>query len=457
MWHEQTNYKDAEACALASNASDLTQECAWLAQAIETRIGHYFEQGEQQGNDNMPPAPELMGLKSPYALFVVQHSLTDIERLLIVMALAPTIKPQLFDIFLSTNELTGRPFTEFGMVEHAGSLLATGATAAFVMSAMDLQARLNVLEQLQNSPNIQKVLSFDTEPQGTSLLSAPLVLKPEFIQQFTTGAPYRPESNHQFPATYIKSNVTWDEVTLSPIIKSQLNEIVQWVKHGPCLMQEWKIGKRLRPGYRALFYGPPGTGKTLTASLLGDMVNMDVYKIDLSMVTSKYIGETEKNLEQVFSLAEDRRWILFFDEADALFGKRLNTGSANDQFANQNVAYLLQRIERFNGVVILASNYKDNIDNAFFRRFESIIHFAAPKAEERLALWQNGFCEKTRLSPSVNLEALAEQYPLSGADIVNVIRYVSLTLLSEGRAEVLPSDIQQGISRISEHKSPPRW
>ena len=134
--------------------------------------------------------------------------------------------------------------------------------------------------------------------------------------------------------------------------------------------------------------GPPGTGKTMTASLLGKEFNKDVYRIDLSQIVSKYIGETEKNLEKIFVKAEHKDWILFFDEADALFGKRSNVQSAHDKYANQEVSYLLQRVEDFSGLIILASNYKTNIDSAFVRRFNAIIHFPMPGHHERFELWR---------------------------------------------------------------------
>lgn len=124
-----------------------------------------------------------------------------------------------------------------------------------------------------------------------------------------------------------------------------------------------------------LFIGGPGTGKKTLATLIGEQAGKDVYRIDLSMIVSKYIGETEKNLELVFARAGNKGWILFFDEADALFGKRTGVRDAHDKYANQEVAYLLQRIEDYNGVVILATNMKNNIDDAFTRRFQTVIRF----------------------------------------------------------------------------------
>src|SRR5690606_11585436 len=129
----------------------------------------------------------------------------------------------------------------------------------------------------------------------------------------------------------------------------------------------WDMRQLIKPGYRTLFYGPPGTGKTLTAMLLGKEFQRNVFRIDLSQVVSKYIGETEKNLEKIFQRAANKEWILFFDEADALFGKRTSVKDAHDRYANQEVSYLLQRVEDFPGLVILASNYKNNIDKAFVR------------------------------------------------------------------------------------------
>ncbi|MBQ4863906.1 ATP-binding protein [Pseudoalteromonas sp. MMG013] len=461
MWQTHKNRLRSEACqktsALSHNARDLTQECSWLKQLLHTRITHYFEQSEHATEWHIIEPAEFTSALSSYGHFIESNKLSTLERLLIILALTPVINPSLFDVLLSINEQTNRPFTEFGMVERDATLYASAATAAFILGGNDVMTQCQVLKTLHTSPLLKRVLSHYDDGHAPSLLSAPLALTAEYVQTLTTATAYTPESDSTFAASPVKSNMTWQDLVLPTSIQTQLDDIIQWVKHGETLITEWQIGKQLRPGYRALFYGPPGTGKTLTASVLGQAVDMAVYKIDLSMVTSKYIGETEKNLEKVFSLAEHRRWILFFDEADALFGKRQASNSANDQFANQNVAYLLQRIERFNGIVILASNFKDNIDNAFFRRFESIVHFESPKPAQRLSMWQNGFCEKTRLSPDINFQQLADQYPLSGADIVNIIRCVSLKLLSQGRSEVHPRDIHDAIARTQAHHTQPRW
>src|SRR5262249_52070183 len=233
------------------------------------------------------------------------------------------------------------------------------------------------------------------------------------------------------------------DLVLHPGTRKQLAEIQAFLAHGHTLMHEWNIAARVRPGHRALFHGPPGTGKTLTAALLGQSPRRDVYRVDLSLVVSKCIGETEKNLSRVFARAQRQDWILFFDEADALFGKRTETKDAHDRYANQEVAYLLQRLETFDGVVLLASNMRENLDPAFARRFESVIFFPLPRPAERLELWRRGLPARARLDASVDLPALAERYELAGGAIMNIIRQICLASIAEGERPITAADVQQ--------------
>jgi SpoVK/Ycf46/Vps4 family AAA+-type ATPase len=172
-----------------------------------------------------------------------------------------------------------------------------------------------------------------------------------------------------FPAQRITTEMEWKDLVLNEQTLAQIEELHAWINHSSTLLYDWGMKRQFKLGYRVLFYGPPGTGKTLTASLLGKYTGKDVYKIDLSMVVSKFIGETEKNLSSLFTKAESKDWILFFDEADALFSKRTNVRDAHDKYAHQEVSYLLQRVENYDGLVILSSNLKSNIDDAFIRRF----------------------------------------------------------------------------------------
>jgi SpoVK/Ycf46/Vps4 family AAA+-type ATPase len=165
------------------------------------------------------------------------------------------------------------------------------------------------------------------------------------------------------------------------------------------------------------------------------------------MVVSKYIGETAKNLEKVFRKAENKNWILFFDEADALFGKRTQISDAHDKYANQEISYLLQRLEDYPGLVILASNMKSNIDEAFARRLQSMIAFPMPKARERLRLWNESFSGCSKLEGAMNLKSVAEKYELSGGSILNVVMYSALMALHRGEITILEKDILEGIRK----------
>jgi SpoVK/Ycf46/Vps4 family AAA+-type ATPase len=169
--------------------------------------------------------------------------------------------------------------------------------------------------------------------------------------------------------------------------------------------------------------------------------------VDLSMVISKFIGETEKNLAGLFDRAEHKDWILFFDEADALFGKRTQVRDAHDRYANQEVSFLLQRIETFHGLVILASNLANHVDEAFARRFEQLVHFPMPRQNERHLLWKKGLPAAAVLEPGVDLAQIAARYELSGGMIMNVVRYASLQAIARGEPVLRQQDIQDGIRR----------
>lgn len=246
----------------------------------------------------------------------------------------------------------------------------------------------------------------------------------------------------------ITTSLDWDDLVLNVDVLLEVLEIKDWIKYGnELLLWDSGLSKIIKPGFRSLFYGPPGTGKTLTASLLGKSAGLDVYRIDLSKVVSKHFGETEKNLSNIFDQAENKNWLLFFDEADALFGKRTQTSSSNDRYANQEIACLLQRIEDFPGVVILATNIRANLDEAFTRRFQSMIYFPMPDASQRKILWQNAFSRKSVLEDRVDIDDIANKYELTGGSIINISRYSYLMALKRHDSTIFLKDIMEGIRR----------
>ena len=439
----------AQRSPLQCNADDLEADLRWFSEVVSARIKHYFaEQGSPPEAVSAPP--DWAHSQSRYGRFVQDNQLGFAERCALLLALCPHIRPRLLDIFLAKNEHTERRFTEFGGYPSGpnGDFAPTGETLAFIVAGDDLVQRFMLGRMFEADHVFARQDILRLAPIGDeSGIKAPLRLSGPALLAFTVGSESRPDFGPDFPARRIETALDWDDLVLHASTRRVIDEIKTWVEHGHTLMHGWGMAKKLRPGYRSLFYGPPGTGKTMTACLLGKATGQDVYKIDLSQVVSKYIGETEKNLGKVFDQAQSRGWILFFDEADALFGKRSETRDAHDRHANQEVSFLLQRIESFDGIAILASNLRANLDDAFARRFESMVYFPVPKPEERLRIWRQGFSDKAQLDRALDLEKIAHEYVLAGGAIMNVIRYASLEAIRQGRREIAAADVLQGIRR----------
>ncbi len=412
-----------ELSAITINSQTITAELAWLKSVIEMRLEQLLD---AEGGTEEVVIPEVEEDPSPYAQLIREQQLTINDRLILILTLAPHVQPALLDYFFLRSESTQRGYTEFGGIQgkNHGGFLPTGETALFLIAGGDLEHRIEMQTYLlHESPLFRKnILRLGVAEAEEPALSGPLGLTPDYIAYLTTGEFSKPNFSPDFPASIVKTPMKWDDLVVDYQIMTELMEIKTWIEHSAEILKDPHLKKYIKPGYRALFYGPPGTGKTLTAGLLGHSTGLDVYKIDLSMVVSKYIGETEKNLGRVFDMAENRRWILFFDEADSLFGKRTENSSGNDQHSNQQVAYLLQRIEEFPGIIILATNLKDNIDAAFGRRFQSIIHFPAPNSNRRARLWKQAFQGPYELAKDVNLDIIAEKYSIAGGAIINVLR-----------------------------------
>jgi len=432
-------------------ASVFTDELAWFTKVLETRLKLYFGHECEYTSIQEVSPPDLSGSTSPYASMIAKLELTTDQRLLLLLALVPHLQPQLLDPFFVKNSTYDREFTEFGGQKgknHAG-FLPTGETALFLFAGDDVQDRITYLQLFDvHEPLIrQKIITLESGERNEPSVSGILNISENHLHYLLTGEEQKMSFSTDFPAQLITTEMEWDDLVLEKSTRSQIEEILVWMEHGDTLLKDWNMHRKIKPGYRALFYGPPGTGKTLTATLLGKATATDVYRIDLSKVVSKYIGETEKNLSKVFDLAENKEWILFFDEADALFGKRTAVSSSHDRYANQEVSYLLQRIEDFPGVVILASNLRTNMDEAFTRRFQSIISFPIPEPGERLELWKRGFSEQSVLDEAVDLNQLAVSYELAGGSVMNVIRYGSLMALKRSSNSIRLEDLENGIRK----------
>ncbi|WP_315833161.1 ATP-binding protein [Bradyrhizobium prioriisuperbiae] len=437
---------------LADNAAVIDREIAWFRDILDSRFKHHGQ--ETAGPDPLDhiAPPSLSRSKAPYATVIQAFKMGAAERLALILAYIPHIKPEILDPFLIHNQSVQRRFTEFGGLtgQSHGGFLPTGETTMFMLAGSNTRARLRFhhLFSSEHYFRSHNIMVLDHRHQDEPPLSSALRLTAEYVERLTTGLSFQPPYSPEFPAQLITTPFEWDDLVIDAATRQDLQDIITWVKNHDMLMNDWMLRKRLKAGYRSLFYGPPGTGKTLTASLLGKMTGLPVYRIDLSKVVSKYIGETEKNLASLFDHAQHQNWILFFDEADSLFGKRTETRNANDRAANQQVSYLLQRIEDFPGVVILATNLRTQLDEAFTRRFQSVTLFRMPNAEQRLRLWEDNFRDKPyHLASDVNLEQLAREYELSGGSIINVLRYACLQAVTRSPQLILAEDMIYGVRR----------
>jgi len=450
-------------------------EFGYLEQLIRYRLNRYFFKPE---DDHLPPVPELSRWDLPLCRFIAANKLSAFEATLLLIALAPHVQPDLFDSTIESKLTDPANFPRIGGVrgKNFRGFIPTGETAQFLLAGDDWLEGLEV-QQLFWPDHIfgsKKILWLEDLPPGDPAMSGRINMSRDYIETFIYGRPVPPHFSMSFPAKRVTTSLSWNDLVINQELRGQVEELITWVKHNDELMNDWGMGSRLRKGYRALFYGPPGTGKTFTAGLLGKTVGKDVYKIDLSMVVSKYVGETEKNLELLFARAEDKGWILFFDEADALFGKRTDVRDAHDKYANQEVSYLLQRIEDYNGLIVLATNMKNNIDDAFLRRFNSILKFSLPDPAERAAIWANAFPRNAlfRKKPpefvtspdgpgepggeEANIPEIVKKYEMTGGSIMNAIHYSSLKGLERRVASqsdpgskliIYLSDVLEGIRK----------
>jgi hypothetical protein len=240
----------------------------------------------------------------------------------------------------------------------------------------------------------------------------------------TLFAAARAQSGHDLAAlaTKIEPRATWDDLVLPADETAQLHEICDRFNYRDKVLNEWGFAHKLSYGLgiTALFSGGSGTGKTMAAEVIANALGLDLYRIDLAQVVSKYIGETEKNLDKVFTVAANANAILLFDEADALFGKRSEVKDSHDRYANLEISYLLQKMEQYEGIAILATNLSDNLDQAFTRRLAFSVHFPFPDEAARLQLWTRAWPQSVPIDRSVDRPLLARELKVTGGNIKNV-------------------------------------
>jgi AAA+ superfamily predicted ATPase len=267
-------------------------------------------------------------------------------------------------------------------------------------------------------------------------------------------------------ARRVEPSAVWDDLIVTEDVEQQLRELLNRVKLAPQVLDRWDLRTSTRRGggTRALFCGPPGTGKTLAAEVISGQLGLDLFVVDLSSVVDKYIGETEKHLERMFQAASEANGVLFFDEADALFGKRSEVREAKDRYANIETAYLLQRLDVFAGFVVLATNLRSNLDEAFTRRIDVVVEMLMPDVCERRALWERCLGARMPRHEDVDLDFLAGSFELAGGSIRN-IALTSAFFAADGGGCLRMEDLIRGVHReyrkmgrlITESEFGPWW
>src|SRR5574337_873128 len=332
----------------------IVQDFEWLKKYAADVAKNFESFSADSKTIDLPEPPLIISATDHYAGFLEDAQLNKYERLALVLALSPHLSHN----FLQILNLKGNPAL-LRQNDNSGALMPTGETFLFLASAGQENEKLKFHSILGTSHQFYKKSILDLEVTESYFPSSYgiLAVSPSHKDLFLYNRFSKPRYNAGFPAHLLETNLTWADLVLNDFTRKSLEEIKTFVTHETKLRREVG-GNHMKPGYRALFYGASGTGKTLAVTLLGKELNRDVYRVDLSMVISKYIGATSKNLNALFNTAEDKGWILFFDEGDAVFSRRSEAGSGEDKnakHANQNTAFLLQRIENYNGLVIVAT------------------------------------------------------------------------------------------------------
>jgi hypothetical protein len=422
---------------LEQNNAFLAAEFEWLNSLFEKRCGQQEQTGAIISPLRHAGVSEIQTNEGPFAHLVNKLQLSQAERILLLLAIEPHYQPLAITerlARLKTENASAAGDLKYYQDPFSANYYPRLHTLFFLCAGKDPAAWRDCEQEVLFKGKLVKeqIISF-TDPDERSFIGNKITnvvaLAPEYVEYLLHGQKPRPDFGRHFPAKWVTTNLSWDHLVLNNLTRNEIADIMDWVSHGreTLVRSEGKINK----SFPCLFYGPPGTGKSFTAKLIGKEYGRDVFRIDLSMIVSKYIGETEKNLAQLFDRADGKDWILFFDEADALFGKRTGISDSKDKWANLEMSYLLQRMEEYEGLCILATNMKHNIDAAMSRRFQSVIHFPWPKPEERALIWKKSIPPGFAFPDRVSFEKLS-RYDFSGAGIANVIKAACVKAVKRG-------------------------
>lgn len=412
---------------IIANMEVIHNEVEWLKSIIEARLADLEENDAEGLQEKLTIAglPDLSSSEAAYAKVISKLQFGLEERLLFILTFLPYYNPSLLTSYFRDEQhsLQVKHPEVGGLIKSLSrQFVPTIQTFQFLLCGFDQQEATKQVLLLRGKSKL--FMEGIVKEQGVHGFAEPhndheeiLTVSAEFVDHLRSSQEPRPKFSPTFPAQLVESNYEWEDVVFHQITKEQFQPLMDWLLRQETLRSrsaKWKVTAPI------LFYGSPGTGKSMTAQLIGKTLERDVFRVDLSMIVSKYVGETEKNLAHLFDKAENKDWILFFDEADGLFAKRTGVSNANDKWANMGVNYLLQRMESFKGISILATNIKENLDAAMSRRFRYMIKFPRPSAVERKQLWTKLLPEHYRYDKRVNLDLVSKE-DLTGANIANII------------------------------------
>ena len=395
-----------DARALAEALRPLIREAHLQHAALVLDNAHEYADREGQSGIFQPLTDLLRRVRTPLA-FVVERSPTWLARTGRV--------PMRFEVPFPTVEVQRRlwvrhlpPGLRLGPDASLESLVKRySATGAGIKEACEELGRLDIVHQRGGVATEDHIIGVVRTPHAHRLSAL---------------------------ATVVRTTLEWSDVILPDEVLSPVFEFLNYAAHRQKIFQDWGFDRKLPygRGLSALFAGPPGTGKTMICSLLAKELGLELYRIDLSQVVNKYIGETEKNLGKVFDEAGRGQVMLLFDEADSLFAKRTEVKSSHDRYANLEVNYLLQRMESHDGVVVMTTNAETAIDPAFRRRIRFRIRFPAPDEQQRLALWEGMMPREAQVAPNLDLRAIAQKFPLAGGNIMNALVRAATAAQADG-------------------------
>ncbi len=416
---------------IAVNCTTLDADYNWLEEVIakrmpfeETTNGTYFDDWLFT---ELPP-PDITVCQGPYAALVQFYNLNAAERFLLLLSLSPHQRPFLLSDFRKAwSNAQDHYLDRLGgfLQKTSRRFIPTMQTALYMLAGGNHIEQARYWKLLFADSTLIKeqiILLKPAEENSPSSAATPREQVPELASEFADfllyGREPRPDFGRDFPATLLTTKLEWKNLIVQRATMREIKEVMKWAKIGTQVAR--RAEGTLKATYPVLFYGPPGTGKSFTAALIGKEYGKHVFRVDLSQIVSKWVGETEKNLARLFDRAQGKNWILFFDEADALFSQRTNVSDSKDKWANLEMSYLLQRIEEFDGLCILATNLLDNLDGAMRRRFRIMTYFPRPKRDERLQIWKLAKPVGYEMPPDLKYDVVAG-YDLTGANIANII------------------------------------